>query len=80
MVNAGSPFDLRATARASESAYAGIVRLVAEAESSQAPFVRLADRYAIWFLVFSLVVAAGGGSPLAQRGPLPSSSWPRRAR
>ena len=59
VLNAGSPFDLRATARASESAYAGIVRLVAEAESSQAPFVRLADRYAIWFLVLSLVVAAG---------------------
>jgi heavy metal translocating P-type ATPase len=59
VVNAGSPVDLRATARASESAYAGIVRLVAEAESSQAPFVRMADRYAIWFLVLSLVVAAG---------------------
>jgi len=59
VVNAGSPFDLRVTARASESAYAGIVRLVAQAESSQAPFVRLADRYAIWFLVLSLVVAAG---------------------
>ena len=57
-VNAGSPFDLRVTTPASESAYAGIVRLVAEAESSQAPFVRLADRYAIWFLVVSLVVAA----------------------
>ena len=28
VVNAGSPFDLRVTARASESAYAGIVRLV----------------------------------------------------
>ena len=59
VLNAGSPFDLRVTARASESAYAGIVRLVAEAESSQAPFVRLADRYAVWFLVLSLVVAAG---------------------
>ncbi len=59
VLNAGSPFDLRVTARSSESAYAGIVRLVAEAESSQAPFVRLADRYAIWFLVLSLVVAAG---------------------
>ncbi len=59
VVNAGSPFELRATARASESAYAGIVRLVAEAESSQAPFVRLADHYAIWFLVLTLGVTAG---------------------
>ena len=42
VVNAGGPFDLRVTAGAEESAYAGIVRLVREAESSQAPFVRLA--------------------------------------
>lgn len=58
VVNAGSPFDLRVTARAAESAYAGIVRLVREAESSQAPFVRLADRYALWFL--GLTVATAG--------------------
>jgi heavy metal translocating P-type ATPase len=40
------------------STYAGIVRLVGEAENSQAPFVRLADRYAMWFLPLSLAVAA----------------------
>ncbi len=45
---------MRATARAAESTYAGIVRLVSEAEESQAPFVRLADRYALWFLLVSL--------------------------
>jgi len=56
-VNAGGPFDLRATTSAEESTYAGIVRLVAEAESGTAPFVRLADRYAGVFLVVSLVVA-----------------------
>ena len=33
-------------AAASESAYAGIVRLVREAEQQRAPFVRMADRYA----------------------------------
>jgi heavy metal translocating P-type ATPase len=58
-INAGSPLDMQATAPASESAYAGIVRLVAAAQSSPAPFVRLADRYAVGFLVLSLVVAAG---------------------
>jgi len=57
VVNGGSPFDLRTTTRAGDSAYAGIVRLVSEAESSPAPFVRLADRYALWFLVVSLVAA-----------------------
>jgi heavy metal translocating P-type ATPase len=57
VVNTGGPFDLRATATAQDSTYAGIVRLVAQAERSQAPFVRLADRYALWFLGVSLVAA-----------------------
>ena len=50
VVNAGGPFDLRATTSASESTYSGIVRLVSEAAASTAPFVRLADRYAGVFL------------------------------
>jgi heavy metal translocating P-type ATPase len=57
VVNAGGPFDLRATTTASDSTYAGIVRLVAEAEASSAPFVRLADRYASAFLVVSFAMA-----------------------
>jgi heavy metal translocating P-type ATPase len=57
VVNAGGPFDLLAAAKAADSTYAGIVRLVSEAESSQAPFVRLADRYAVWFLLVSLAAA-----------------------
>ncbi len=56
-VNAAGPFDLRATTSAADSTYAGIVRLVSEAESAQTPFVRLADRYALWFLPLSLAVA-----------------------
>ncbi len=56
-VNAAGPFDLRATTSAADSTYAGIVRLVSEAENTQAPFVRLADRYAMWFLPLSLAVA-----------------------
>jgi heavy metal translocating P-type ATPase len=59
VVNAGGPFDLVAAATAEDSTYAGIVRLVSEAETSQAPFVRLADRYAIWFLLVTLAAAAG---------------------
>jgi heavy metal translocating P-type ATPase len=57
VVNTGAPFDLMTTARAADSTYAGIVRLVSEAEDSQAPFVRLADRYAVWFLFVSLAAA-----------------------
>ena len=56
-VNAGPPFDLRATATAEHSTYAGIVRLVEEAEREQAPAVRLADRYALWFIPVTLVLA-----------------------
>jgi heavy metal translocating P-type ATPase len=57
-VNAGPAFELRATATAEASTYAGIVRLVEQAASEKAPLVRLADRYAIWFLPFTLAVAA----------------------
>jgi len=57
VVNAGRPFDLRATTRASDSTYAGIVHLVSQAEAAPVPFVRLADRYALWFLLLTLTVA-----------------------
>jgi heavy metal translocating P-type ATPase len=57
VLNAGGPFGLRATTSAADSTYAGIVRLVSEAQSQQAPFVRLADRYALWFLPLTLAVA-----------------------
>lgn len=58
-VNAGSGFDLRATATAEQSTYAGIVRLVREAEASKAPATRLADRYAAVFVPVALVIAGG---------------------
>jgi heavy metal translocating P-type ATPase len=58
VVNAGAPFDMRALTTAEQSTYAGIVRLVREAQTSKAPFVRLADRYAMWFLPLTLGVAA----------------------
>jgi len=57
VVNAGAPLDLRATTAAADSTYAGIVRLVTEAEQSQAPVVRLADRYALGFLAVTLAAA-----------------------
>lgn len=57
-VNAAStPFTFRATATAERSTYAGIVRLVEEAQAAKAPLVRLADRYALFFLPLSLGLA-----------------------
>ncbi len=56
--NAGDAFELRATRPAAQSAYAALVRLVREVESQRAPFVRLADRYAIIFLPVTAGVAA----------------------
>jgi heavy metal translocating P-type ATPase len=57
VVNGGGPFDLRATATAEASTYAGIVRLVRQASRSKAPFVRLADRYGLLFVPLTLAIA-----------------------
>jgi heavy metal translocating P-type ATPase len=57
VVNAGAAFDLRATATAEASTYAGIVRLVRIAQTQKSPFVRIADHYAGIFLVVSLGLA-----------------------
>ncbi len=58
-LNAGVGFDLHATSTAADSTYAGIVRLVEEAERQKAPAVRLADRYALIFVPVTLVLAGG---------------------
>ncbi len=55
--NAGEAFDLRATHRAADSTYAGIVRLVEAAQKSKAPMSRLADRYSLWFLGLTVFLA-----------------------
>ena len=57
VVNAGAAFELRASATAQDSTYAGIVRLAQAAGAESAPVVRLADRYAAWFLPLALAVA-----------------------
>jgi heavy metal translocating P-type ATPase len=57
VLNAGGPLEMRATATADASTYAGIVRLVAEAQGSHAPFVRAADRDATLFLAVTLLTA-----------------------
>ncbi len=55
--NLGDAFDLVATRPAAESTYANIVRLVSQAQESKAPSVRIADRFAVWFLLLTLLIA-----------------------
>jgi heavy metal translocating P-type ATPase len=52
-------FDMAAGKPASESTYAGIVRLVEAAQAAKAPMVRLADRYALLFLAVTVALAGG---------------------
>lgn len=57
-INAGAPFDLRATATAADSTYAGIVEIARRASAATAPMVRLADRLAVGFLGVGVALAA----------------------
>ena len=56
-LNAGETFQIRATATAGDSTYAGILRLVTAAQTARAPFIRLADKYALLLLPLTLAVA-----------------------
>ncbi|WP_236573142.1 heavy metal translocating P-type ATPase [Streptomyces sp. GS7] len=57
VVNAGGVFEVTAIATARDSTYAEIVRLAGQAGAEKAPAVRLAERYAAWFLPLSLSLA-----------------------
>ena len=54
----GASFEVRALRPAAESAYAALVRLVEKTAEERAPLVRMADRYAIFFLPATMIVAA----------------------
>lgn len=56
-INGQTAVEVVATASAADSQYQQIVALVAEAAASKAPVVRLADRYAVPFTLFSLALA-----------------------
>jgi heavy metal translocating P-type ATPase len=55
--NAGEAFDLVASHYAAQSTYAGIIRLVEEAQRSKAPMSRLADRFAMLFLAVTVLIS-----------------------
>ncbi|RTM07674.1 MAG: heavy metal translocating P-type ATPase [Hyphomicrobiales bacterium] len=56
-VNVGEAFVMRASAIADKSTYAAIVRMVAAAQTAKAPFIRIADRFALLLLPATLLVA-----------------------
>jgi heavy metal translocating P-type ATPase len=55
-VNGDGVLTIAAAARAADSQYARIVELVRTAQTTRAPLVRLADRYAVWFTPVTLLV------------------------
>ncbi|AWV02933.1 heavy metal translocating P-type ATPase [Burkholderia sp. JP2-270] len=57
VVNAGAPFEMVARATVGDSTFAGIVRMVESAQRERSPAVRLADRYAAFFVLVSLLIA-----------------------
>ncbi|MFE6691794.1 heavy metal translocating P-type ATPase [Streptomyces sp. NPDC057743] len=59
VLNAGGVFEVTAGATARDSTYAEVVRLAREAGAEKAPAVRLAERYAAWFLPLALGLAGG---------------------
>ncbi len=62
-MNAGDAFDIVAKHEAKDSTYAGIVRLVEEAQHSKAPMSRLADQWSVGFLIVTVIIAfEHGGS------------------
>ena len=58
-INLDGVITAKTIATAEDSQYQQIIRLVKSARSSQAPFVRLADRYALPFTIISFIIAGG---------------------
>ncbi len=59
VVNAAGPVEMLVTTTWAESTYSGVLRLVEQAKASSAPFVRMADRIALAFVPFTLLLAGG---------------------
>lgn len=59
VVNAGSTAEFVTTSTAENSTYSALVRLVAASRADSAGQVRLANRWALWFVPFALILAIG---------------------
>ena len=56
-LNGSEAVKIRASATAENSQYEQIIKLVRDAENQPAPFVRLADKYAVPFTIISYLIA-----------------------
>ena len=56
-INIDGPVTAKATATAQDSQYQQIINLVRSASANQAPYVRLADRYAVPFTILAFAIA-----------------------
>lgn len=57
VVNTGSVIELEATSDSTNSTYSNLIRLVQSAGANSANGVRLANRWAVWFVPFALLLA-----------------------
>jgi heavy metal translocating P-type ATPase len=57
VVNKESAIVVKVMKTSQNSKYQQIVKLVEQAENDRAPFVRLADRYSVWFTVLAFTLA-----------------------
>ncbi|MEN9713482.1 MAG: hypothetical protein RLZZ164_146 [Actinomycetota bacterium] len=57
VLNGGATFVIRTTSDYQNSTYANLVRLVQQATTDSASSVRLANRWAVWFIPLALVIA-----------------------
>jgi heavy metal translocating P-type ATPase len=57
VVNAGKPFSYRASTTSEASTYAGIIKLVREAQQKSAPGIRIANKWALRFVPIALSAA-----------------------
>jgi len=58
VVNAAASFELQVSCLPQDSTYANLIRLVEQATASSARSVRLANRWALWFVPFTLILSA----------------------
>ena len=58
VVNAAASFEIQVSCLPQDSTYANLIRLVEQATASSAKSVRLANRWALWFVPFTLILSA----------------------